>query len=110
MLRPMTAQEIEKFEDYLADVLMVWDCYEQCWIEDAPIVLRFENIDVLVPNDSCAELNASIFQCCDEGLNGVIGAHAKEADDCLCWLHRKIGADGIGAKMNVRKALESIRA
>ena len=42
MLQTMTEQEIDSFEDYLADVLCVWDCYEQEWVEMAPVILRFE--------------------------------------------------------------------
>lgn len=34
--------------DYLADVLRVWDCDEQRWLGAAPIILRFENEDVLL--------------------------------------------------------------
>lgn len=34
--------------DYLADVLRVWDCDEQRWLGATPIILRFENEDVLL--------------------------------------------------------------
>lgn len=34
--------------NYLADVLRVWDCDEQRWLGATPIVLRFENEDVLL--------------------------------------------------------------
>lgn len=47
MLQTMTEQEIDSFEDYLADVLCVWDCYEQEWVNGSPLVLRFESADVV---------------------------------------------------------------
>ena len=52
MLQTMTEQEIDSFEDYLADVLCVWDCYEQEWVEKAPVILRFEKMDVLIQRPS----------------------------------------------------------
>ena len=47
MLQIMTEQEINSFEDYLADVLCVWDCYEQGRVNGSPLVLRFESADVV---------------------------------------------------------------
>ena len=47
MLQTMTEQEIDSFEDYLADVLCVWDCYEQERVTGSPLVLRFESADVV---------------------------------------------------------------
>lgn len=47
MFHAMTEQEIDGFEDYLADVLCVWDCYEQERVTGSPLVLRFESADVV---------------------------------------------------------------
>lgn len=41
-------EEKQQHEDYLADVFRVWNCDEERWMGSTPIVLRFENEDVLV--------------------------------------------------------------
>ena len=35
-------------DDYLADVLRLWDCDLKCWHDPCMIVFRFENDDVLL--------------------------------------------------------------
>ncbi len=88
MLQPMTDQEIIDFEDYLADVLMVWDCYEQAWVEEAPVILRFENVDVLIqrPDDISNDTALSFLA---QGFEAEIleSEKACEAyiDACICW-------------------------
>lgn len=90
------SKELWDYEDFLADVLGVWDCYEQRWCEDAPLVLRFESCDIwltkradeatllrLVGSDVVAgrtfardELAALLPEKEDE---------TKSSDACLCW-------------------------
>lgn len=92
MLQPMTEQEIEGFQDYLADILKVWDCYEQDWVVSAPLILRFENADVVVEHEKNVPSKVTMANSGEEELiselvNGDLGV-----DRCLCWLH----ADGYG--------------
>lgn len=88
MLQPMTEQEINDFEDYLADVLMVWDCYEQAWVEEAPIILRFESVDVLMqrPEGISNDTDLSFIALGSEA-EILESEKACEAyiDACICW-------------------------
>lgn len=98
MLQLMTEQEVEDFEDYLADVLMVWDCYEQCWVDDAPIILRFENADVAIAQTEESG-NYGVSHLETGGSKLLLDSISDKADPegtCLCWRRIRIEAFPLG--------------
>ncbi len=109
MLQPMNEQEINDFEDYLADVLMVWDCYEQAWVEETPIILRFENVDVLIqrPEDISNDADRSFIALGSEAeiLEKEKPCEAS-VDACICWRRAEDLSFLIGRKI---KGIEIFR-
>ena len=87
MLHTMTEQEIDSFEDYLADVLCVWDCYEQEWVEKAPVILRFEKMDVLIQRPSIdGDAKLAVPTAGSEIDYPESGKTCNaSADSCACW-------------------------
>lgn len=90
------SKELWDYEDYLVDVLGVWDCYEQHWCEDAPFVLRFEERDIWVTKRADGAKLLELMG--SDVVAGRIIARdepavlfpeeeddAKNVDACLCW-------------------------
>lgn len=105
----MTKQEIDGFEDYLADVLCVWDCYEQAWVEEAPVILRFENVDVLIQRpDDISNDTALSFLALGSEAEILESEKACEAyiDACICWRRAEDLSFLIGRKI---KGIELFR-
>lgn len=75
-------------DDYLADVLRLWDCDLKCWHDPYMIVFRFESEDVMVWSES------SVLRHCagavdTSALAGTLPKAAMtgiDSDACLCWL------------------------
>lgn len=75
-------------DDYLADVLRLWDCDLKCWHDPYMIVFRFESEDVMVWCES------SVLRHCagavdTSALAGTIPKAVMtgiDSDACLCWL------------------------
>lgn len=75
-------------DDYLADVLRLWDCDRKCWRDPYMIVFRFESEDVMVWNESgtlrhctgAVDTSASAGTLPKAVMTGIDG------DSCLCWL------------------------
>ncbi len=108
MLQPMTDQEINDFKDYLADVLMVWDCYEQKWLENTPIILRFENSDLIVAPKADGIRTVSFVRSDTQTLLDAFTADSDNNRTCSCWLHWNQGSNYIGEEYSVRSLLETI--
>ena len=75
-------------DDYLADVLRLWDCDLKCWHDPYMIVFRFESDDILV----WREMNTLR---CQKGAVDAMAARYSipekveagiDVDACLCWL------------------------
>ena len=73
-------------DDFLAEVFRIWDCDTQCWLHNSPILLRFENDDLLIwiekgrlaaNRGSVNTANAMLFISDPDGINA--------ADVCLTW-------------------------
>ena len=90
LLRTLLAtDELRRFQnDFLVDMFRIWDCYAQGWIENSPILLRFESDDVVFRmNDNGP---------CEFKFGAVDTSTAIEPNDptnpngeCLCWLRAK---------------------
>ncbi|MSA62374.1 hypothetical protein GT613_05725 [Eggerthella sp. BIOML-A4] len=85
-------------DDYLADVLRLWDCDLKEWCDPYAMVFRFEKDDVLVWNEG------GVLRCRQGAVNlneaeNVLPSSFKSGiseDACLCWTrddfrHRFIG-------------------
>lgn len=107
MLQTMTEQEIDSFEDYLADVLCVWDCYEQEWVEKAPIILRFEKMDVLIHRSSIGgDAKLSVPAAGSEIDNPESGKTCNaNVDSCTCWRRAEHYSFLIGRKFKGEEML-----
>ena len=107
MFHAMTEQEIDGFEDYLADVLCVWDCYEQEWVEKAPVILRFEKMDVLIQRPSVGgDAKLSVPTAGSEIGYPESGKTCNaSADSCVCWRRADHYSFLIGRKFKGREML-----
>lgn len=79
---------LQKFDDdYLADVLRPWDCYEQKWTKDSPMLFRFEHNDLLIWTSSdkleCIISNVDTRYFIHEAL--ISANNIDVRDLCLCW-------------------------
>lgn len=116
-------EEKQQHEDYLADVLRVWNCDEGRWMGSTPIVLRFENEDVLVrastpdPDDLHFVKIASYAPISGAICTRTSGGNGNESDevdeesirlwhydqaseqDCLCWRRDKTFSSLVGLKL-----------
>lgn len=63
--------------DWVADVFRQWDCYEQEWVQDAPLLVRFEGSDALIAADEVLAAEA----CVSESVRAQQHGHER----CLCW-------------------------
>lgn len=118
--------EKKQHEDYLADVLRVWNCDEGRWMGSTPIVLRFENEDVLVrsstqdPDDlhfvkiashapisgtMCARMisDEDDDDRSEEDEEDIDRWHydRKDERDCLCWRRDKVFSSLVGLKLGL---------
>lgn len=75
-------------DDYLADVLRLWDCDLKCWHDPYMIVFRFESEDVMV----WCESSVLRHYAGAVDTSALAGAFPKavmtgiDSDACLCWL------------------------
>ena len=86
-------------DDYLADVLRLWDCDLGDWCESFAIILRFETDDVIVwleegilKCEAGAVAESNLETSIPHTIRASIGA-----DACLCWLYDRAFSDLIGA-------------
>lgn len=106
----MTEQEIEDFEDYLADVLCVWDCYEQERVTGSPLVLRFESVDVVADMEEGAVYRTSGS---NEAIVETLSAKYMWSDSgefCLSLSRDKTNVHMIGEKWTVAEATRTLKA
>lgn len=115
------SKELWDYEDYLVDVLGVWDCYEQHWCEDAPFVLRFEERDIWVTKRAGGTELAGRMRL-DVASGRLIardelpalfpeeGDDAKSRDTCLCWRAVPNLALFKGEAMTLREAVAAVIA
>lgn len=53
--------ELELIEgETLVEVLRMWDCDTQCWVADAPILIRMDSDDLAVWADRCRPLQTYV--------------------------------------------------
>lgn len=99
---------VELFEafddDYLADVLRVWDCDAQGWFDPFTTVFRFESDDLLVWNDAgmlrCRQgaVDTNSINCLAPDVLDI----AAMTDFCLCWITDKAFSSLIGEKAQLQ--------
>lgn len=107
MVEQITSDVIAEYKDYLADVLCVWDCYEQDWMKGSPIILRFENSDVVIeqrPSSGGTSTASFLHGTESETLENLSEGSAK--DVCLCWRHRTPEGIEIGQEYSVGSLLK----
>lgn len=63
--------------DWVADIFRWWDCYEQNWVQNAPLLVRFEGFDALIASDGVLVLKA--------GISEDQQTHTLGPEQCLCW-------------------------
>lgn len=85
-------------DDYLADVLRLWDCDLRDWHDPAVMIFRFESDDILL----WREMNALK---CKKGTVDATTSRSSipekveasiDIDACLCWLPDDSYSDFIG--------------
>ena len=97
-------------DDYLADVLRLWNCDLKCWYEPCMIVLRFENDDVLIWQE------ANTMRCQKGAVDTtIIGSDISEnteeivdEDACLCWIGDTIYSRFIGTSGRILELLDVV--
>lgn len=65
----------DRERDWVADVLRQWNCYEQDWVQGAPVLVRFERTDALIDE-------ASVILKEESGQNGGVGSALEDAAQC----------------------------
>lgn len=86
-------------DDYLADVLRLWDCDLKCWHEPCMIVFRFEHEDIMVWNENGTikyRLGSVDTNSTESALLNMVNASVVR-DTCLCWLRDDRCAANVGA-------------
>lgn len=85
--------ELSSFKsDDLIDVFGLWDCYAQDWVPNTPLVLRFEQNDLLVRrlHEGFLEVSLGSVDTSNTGsvdtTSDVVLAPSLSDDQCLCWL------------------------
>lgn len=77
----------EASDDYVADVLRPWDCYEQKWADDYMRLFRFESDDVLIwfENGSFQGRKGAVDSRSFD-IPDLVHTEMNPAEDmCLCW-------------------------
>ncbi len=93
-------------DDYLADVLRLWDCDLKCWHDPCMIVFRFESDDVFLWSE-----NGSL-----KSRRGAIDTGAVDAEqcqltldpnnrNCLSWITDHRFSHLLGRKSRTKKLL-----
>ena len=89
-LEPLT--NIKALEgQYLAEVLEVWECYDDFPLHNSPILLRFEEIDLLVVSDDTGKLSLWLGaidteQCLDDFQTQPENEDIDQPEHCLYWM------------------------
>ncbi|WP_147571530.1 hypothetical protein [Phoenicibacter congonensis] len=97
-------------DDYLADVLRLWDCDFMDWYEPFALIFRFESDDVMIWCE-----NEVIKHNLGAVGGGNVGDHLPETvkasiepDACLCWLRDKSYDEIIGSTMVSRELVKRL--
>lgn len=98
--------------DYLADVLWVKECFEDAWVHEAPVVLRFESNDLVATPQPDGRIGLWVGQLdtaapilsCDGSTEE--GRQRNEAA-CLAWLPYAGPCAPIGSKFSVMRVLHA---
>lgn len=102
----MTEQEVEDFEDYLADVFMIWDCEEQNWIEGMPVILRFENKDVVVSKTQGKDgFQIATLSEDKDALLEYLQKERSIQERCLSWVRVSCYSNCIGELTSIESLL-----
>lgn len=93
---------------YLADALMVWDCYERAPRTDCPILLRFENGDYVASSyEQELVIEPQAGDICSTAPRPALAADAARLDDadcaaqddCLVWLPAREFSAALGQQV-----------
>lgn len=93
---------------YLADALMVWDCYERAPRTDCPILLRFENCDYVASSHNQelvmepqrgGTFAVTSEQVNLESLSVPDDLHSRAQGDCLVWLPAREFSSALGQQV-----------
>lgn len=103
---------LESFDgDYLADALILWDCYEKNWMNNRATVLRFENDDLLLWKRAdllrCKRGSVETLQM-EKSTRDLI-LNGAEGEFCPCWRHDKEMQSFIGRNSVSAQLLEHLR-
>ena len=93
-------------DDYLADVLRLWDCDLKCWHEPLAVIFRFESDDIIVwfeKGSLKCTVGTVVESCLETSIPNAIKASIG-AGACLCWLFDRTYSESIGSS-NVCSAL-----
>lgn len=95
-------------DDYLADVLRLWDCDIRDWHDPFALIFRFESDDVMVWCENKV-MKHSIGAADDGNVRDHLPEALKvsiEPNACLCWLRDKNYDEIIGSSMVSRELLK----
>lgn len=84
-------------DDYLADVLRLWDCYKQDWCDCKLILCRFESDDLLIYENTgalCFIRGPVDTEHVDVSFTRAVGVNM--ADACLTWCRNAAYKELIG--------------
>ncbi len=99
------------FDGILADVLRIWDCEAQDWVNESPILFRFECEDLLVWKEGDATRCERGAMSINESASCILRKVASEgeSDPCLCWRHDLSFANHIGRSNSITGFIECIQ-
>ncbi len=96
--------------DYLAEVLRLWNCDLGDWHDPCTMIFRFESNDILVWNEQSflrGKVGAVVESNLETSTPDAIKASI-ETDTCLCWLHDRSYNKLIGSTNVCNYLLDSV--
>lgn len=93
------------FSDWLADILKPWDCYQQCWLDNTYLLIRFESCDVLydiTTKQACSIEHAeSVLRLLENTSN-----NASYKESCIMWRSDTTQNDALGTYCSIDSVLQ----
>lgn len=93
-------------DDYLADVLRLWDCDLREWHDPLVMIFRFETDDIIIWHEE-GSLKCKVGAVAEYDLETSIPNTIRAsigAESCLCWLYDRTYSESMGSS-NVCSAL-----
>lgn len=97
-------------DDYLADVLRLWDCDLRDWHDPVVVIFRFESDDILVwreMNTLRCQKGAVDATIARSSIPEIVEASI-DIDACLCWLPDDSYSDFIGFTVIAHDLLQAM--